>query len=220
MAILRLIFGKREADHAGDAPAACAPPVPNPPAPRPSRTENTQASETPRQHVAVSKTISRPNPRSGRVKSRLMNYGQLDAVLDELEQGSGRPNRPVSRPVGWLVVIEGPGTGAWYTLESGLTRIGRGDSQNICLNFGDSTISRETHVSVAYEPADHRFLLGLGASENDVLVNGSSVRTTIDLKHGDLITVGETTLRLAAFCDDRFSWAPIIDKGNPNVLSA
>ena len=204
-------MGRRDTDRSdGMAP----PQVPS--LQQPPRSATRQAPED----IGLSPSIGRPNPKSGRVKSRLITNGQSGAALDDLEPENERPTHPVSRPVGWLVVIEGPGTGAWYALESGFSRIGRGEDQKIRLNFGDGSISHKTHASIAYEPAEHRFRLGLGHAESIVLVNGAPIQASIDLTHGDLIRIGETTLRLACFCDDRFAWAPIIDKGNRNVFSA
>lgn len=234
MTILRFLFGRQNEDRpegsASVSEAVASIPMPDTPAeslppaandvPDVAIPEMNTAPYGHARKIGRPMTISRPQPKPDRVKSRLMNYGQLDAVLDELEGDRGQKTGPISRPVGWLVIIEGPGTGAWFTLQSGLTQIGRGPDQTVSLNYGDTAISRATHASIAYEPADHRFRLGLGKCENDILVNGSSVHATTDLAHGDLITVGETTLRLAAFCDDRFAWAPIIDKGDQNVLSA
>lgn len=242
MTILSFLFGRQTRDQrtdetpvdAKDPVAAARPaealaetPAPGPAVPAPANDvpdlDMAEVGTAPYGHarkIGRPMTISRPQPKPDRVKSRLMNYGQLDAVLDELEGETPSANRTISRPVGWLVIIEGPGTGAWFTLQSGLTQIGRGEGQTICLNYGDTAISRATHASVAYEPADHRFRLGQGECKNDILVNGTSVQGTTDLAHGDLITVGETTLRLAAFCDDRFAWAPIVDRGDRNALSA
>jgi hypothetical protein len=119
----------------------------------------------------------------------------------------------VRRPVGWLVIIEGPGTGDWFALESGLTHIGRGAVQDVCLDFGDQTISLLNHAYITYDIAQHRFQISHGEGINWVRLNGVTVEVKADLSHGDRITIGKTTLRIAAFCDDHFSWAPILDKG-------
>jgi len=98
-------------------------------------------------------------------------------------------------------------------LERGLTPIGRGVGQDVCLDFGDQTISRLNHAFIAYDIAQHRFQIGHGEGINWVRLNGVIVEVKADLSHGDRITIGKTTLRIAAFCDDHFSWAPILDKG-------
>lgn len=227
MSFLRRFFAKQPAPPSStvapvlEEPMAATSPVaaPEPSEPQPVQTEiAVTAQHTP--SLARVKTISRPLPKADRVKTRLFSHGKLDAVLDEIEQAQTRANAAISHPVGWLVIIEGPGTGGWFTLDTGVTRIGRGEDQDLRLNFGDDTITRTNHASIAYEQGDHRFRLGAGECRNALLVNGEVVEGTINLSHGDRITIGETTLRLAAFCDDRFSWAPIIDKGDQNVLSA
>ena len=155
----------------------------------------------------------RPVGRTGRIRTRMLSDGPLDDAFDATTLASARSVQSVRRPVGWLVVIEGPGAGDWFALESGLTQIGRGPDQDICLDFGDLTISRSRHAFVTYDTAKRRFDLGHGDSANSTRKNGISVVRSTELTHGDCISLGKTTLRLAAFCDANFQWPPIIDKG-------
>ena len=163
-------------------------------------------------HENISPMVS-TNGRSGRVRTRLLPEGgqcgsnNPSAGFDTMRAGR------VRRPVGWLVIIEGPGTGDWFALESGLTHIGRGVIQDDCVDFGDQTISQLNRAFITYDIAQHRFQISQGEGINWVRLNGVTVEVKADLSHGDRIAIGNTTLRIAAFCDDHFSWAPILDKG-------
>jgi hypothetical protein len=158
-------------------------------------------------------TAQRPAGRSGRVRTRLLPEGDEDKIYVPPE-GSDRPRGGrIRRPVGWLVVIEGPGTGDWFALENGLTHLGRGEDQDVCLDFGDQSISRRNHAFITYDIARHRFQLSHGESKNRTRLNDEVVASKAGLVHGDRISIGKTTLRIAAFCDDDFSWPAIIDNG-------
>ena len=155
----------------------------------------------------------RPNGRSGRVRTRLLLEGEDKRPFSPAEGSDQNRAGHVRRPVGWLVVIEGPGAGDWFALESGLTHLGRGADQDVCLDFGDQTISRQSHAFITYDIARHRFQLCHGESRNRTRLNGVVVDGKVALTNGDCISIGKTTLRIAVFCDDQFSWPPIIDKG-------
>ena len=158
-------------------------------------------------------TPVRPGGRSGRVRTRLLPAGEEDQPYSPGEGSSHNRGGKVRRPVGWLVVIEGPGAGDWFALESGLTHLGRGADQDVCLDFGDQTISRQNHAFITYDIAYSRFQLSHGDSRNRTRLNGAVVDSKVTLTNGDRISIGKTTLRIAIFCDDHFSWPPIIDKG-------
>ncbi|SMX23997.1 FHA domain-containing protein [Boseongicola aestuarii] len=155
----------------------------------------------------------RPSGRSGRVRTRLLPEGEEDKPYSPGEGSDHNGGGQVRRPVGWLVIIDGPGTGDWFALESGLTHLGRGADQNVCIDFGDQTISRQSHAFITYDIAHHRLQLSHGESRNRTRLNGVVVDGKVALTHGDSISIGKTTLRIAVFCDDQFSWPPIIDKG-------
>ncbi len=149
----------------------------------------------------------RARPRSNRVKTRLLGFEHSDGSSDVFAQTAKTGKVPsVKEPVGWIVVTEGPGRGTAFTLMSGMSQIGRGDDQPIQLNFGDATISRENHASIAYDAELHQFFLGHGGKSNLVRLNSKPVLSTEPLKSDDLIRIGETTLRLIALCDKDFNW--------------
>jgi len=144
--------------------------------------------------------------RSGRVKTRLLGFNpEALSVADPLARAESRAGEMF--PVGWLVVVAGPGRGAAFALHDGVSRVGRGEDQTVSLNFGDNSISRENHVAIAYDSEQNGFFIGQSGKSNIVRLNNKPLLSTEPLRSGDRIRVGETTLRLVALCGEDFSWA-------------
>jgi hypothetical protein len=151
---------------------------------------------------------------SARARTRVLGFGGAAAPDDPFAQDAAEaPTRGAAFPVGWLVIVDGPGRGASFALTGGVAHLGRGADQTVCLDFGDDTISRDAHASVAFDPEDARHYLGAGAKSNLVRRNGRPVLGTEELVSGDLVRVGETTLRFVAFCDADFAWGGAGDTG-------
>lgn len=143
--------------------------------------------------------------RSGRVKTRLLGFNPDSLGLaNPFEKAESRADDPF--PVAWLVVVAGPGLGASFALHDGVSKIGRGDDQTVCLNFGDNAISRENHVSVAYDSEQNALFIGQSGRSNIVRLNNKPLLSTEQMRSGDQVRIGETTLRLVALCGDDFSW--------------
>lgn len=125
----------------------------------------------------------------------------------------GLPRSPATDPqsamhdpvVGWLVVVEGPGKGSAVQIGNGQNTIGRDDTR-IRLDFGDAQISRSEHAVISYDPRANQFYIHQGKGVNLVYLEGSPVLTPTLLEHGSTISIGGTTLRFVAFCDDKFRW--------------
>lgn len=146
--------------------------------------------------------------RAPRPKTRLIGFekpnGDIVDLFNDTPQAAtaARPRFPV----GWVVVAEGPGRGASFALLAGLSPIGRGEDQAVQLDFGDTAISRNNHAAIVYDSETHRFWLGHGGKANIVRRNGTPVIATEQLASGDMIRIGETTLRFVALCDSDFNW--------------
>ncbi|MEM6888970.1 MAG: FHA domain-containing protein [Pseudomonadota bacterium] len=142
--------------------------------------------------------------RSGRVRTRLLGFttgslGNDDPFQKNTKSGS-------DFPVGWLVVVSELGRGASFSLHDGVTTVGRGTDQTVCLDFGDNSISRENHISIAFDAEQRKFFIGHGGKANLVRLNNTPLLSTEELSSKDMIRLGETTLRFIAFCDDDFNW--------------
>ncbi|MEO6300914.1 MAG: FHA domain-containing protein [Paracoccaceae bacterium] len=148
----------------------------------------------------------RGSNRSGRVKTRLLGFNpESMGMASPFEKESSRADDGF--PVAWLVVVAGPGRGASFALHDGVSRVGRGEDQSVCLNFGDNSISRENHISIAYDSEQNSFFVGQSGRSNIVRLNNKPLLSTEQVRNGDQIRVGETTLRLVAVCGENFSWA-------------
>jgi pSer/pThr/pTyr-binding forkhead associated (FHA) protein len=91
----------------------------------------------------------------------------------------------------------------------GVSRVGRGPDQRIILDFGDAEISRDRAAEIAYDPKTRRFVLIRGTSTNLIYHNDTAVYQPTDLSDGDLIQIGNTTLRFVPLCGPSFSWEAI-----------
>ncbi|PWK56208.1 FHA domain-containing protein [Silicimonas algicola] len=167
--------------------------------------------------TAISGRAGRAGRGAGRVKTRLLGFqadgaGPRDLFAEAATQEVARtegmaPAGPAEFPAGWIVVVDGPGRGASFTLRSGVSQIGRGEEQAVRLDFGDTSISRNNHAAVAFDDEQSKFFLGHGGKSNLVRLNGRPVLSTEEMSDGDIIRIGETTLKFIALCDESFTWA-------------
>ncbi|MDO6588392.1 FHA domain-containing protein [Salipiger sp. 1_MG-2023] len=142
-----------------------------------------------------------------RARTRLLGFhgdGAPDVFAD---QPTAAPSAAPCFPIGWLIVTDGPGRGACFTLTAGLSSVGRDADQTVSLDFGDDAISRAGHLSIAHDEEDGRSWVGHGGKANIVRLNERPLLSTEELHGGDILRIGKTVLRYVALCDDSFSWA-------------
>jgi hypothetical protein len=124
-------------------------------------------------------------------------------------------------PVGWAVVIQGPGRGHAFPLGAGMSSVGRGEDQAVRLDFGDVSISREGHAHIVYDPEVRAFMIGQGGKSNIVRLNGRPVIATETMQDGAQVKIGETILMLKTLCGPEFDWADTEeDEGDDDVAIA
>ena len=114
--------------------------------------------------------------------------------------------------VGWLVVIDGPGKGHSFEVHSGRRTIGRGASSDICLDFGDHSISASrAQAVITYDVLNNHFYIQPGESVNLLyLVEGEKktpINAPVELTDRQELFAGETTLKFIALCDGAFKWS-------------
>ena len=147
-------------------------------------------------------------PRSRAVRTRLIGFESSDGRLDLLkDEPTKSDTAPIFEPVGWMVVVDGPGRGNAFTLRMGLSTIGRDADQTVTLDFGDLAISRSNHVAIAFETETGKFLVGHGGKANIVRLNGKPLMSTEEMQTGDQLVIGETTLQLVTLCGPDLNWA-------------
>lgn len=145
-------------------------------------------------------------PEDGGAKTRVLGFHTPDLATDPISAVAGKSAQEVLFPAGWLVVVDGPGRGAYFAVGDSVSSIGRGSDQAICLNFGDATVSRQNHAAIAYDAEQNRFFLGHGNKSNIVRRNGMPVLATEEIVNGDVIRIGKTSLRFVALCGPDFTW--------------
>lgn len=109
-------------------------------------------------------------------------------------------------PVGWLVIVDGPGKGNFGVLRNGLNSIGRNKTERISLDYGDQEISRANHATVTYDPKGKKFYIQQGSGTNLVYVNDQPVLTPQQLEPFTHVQIGSTILRFIPLCGRAFDW--------------
>ena len=177
---------------------------------------------TPPAAAAASAAAARSPARARRTKTRLIGFDKSDGDVVDIFNDTPKPvvAKRAKFPVGWLVVAEGDGRGECFTLMSGMSQIGRGEDQAVQLDFGDTSISRSNHAAIVYDAETKEFYLGHGGKSNIVRLNNKPVISNETLTSGDVIKIGETTLRFVALCDKTFSWSDGADGEDEDVAIA
>jgi hypothetical protein len=153
-------------------------------------------------HLEVEPPAPADDPISTPPRTQLVR-GRLNVKRTEFHQD------PV---VGWLVVVGGPGLGAFRPIYEGNNTIGRALTQRIPINFGDEAISSEEQAYLRYDSMDRKFLLVPNlAKTNIIAVNDKKPTSAVELSAMDLITVGRTQLAFVPFCGVEFDWSELND---------
>lgn len=114
--------------------------------------------------------------------------------------------------VGWLVVVGGPGIGAFRPVYEGNNTIGRALTQRIPIDFGDDAISSEEQAYIRYDSNDRSFLFVPNlAKTNVVSVNSARPTGAVELSAMDVIVMGRTQLVFVPFCGGDFDWSEIAE---------
>lgn len=112
------------------------------------------------------------------------------------------PSEPV---VGWLVSIGGSHFGEDFKIKTGRNFIGRSESMDIVLS-GDSSVSRDRHAILLYEPKSNLFLVQPGDSKELFYLNDKVVLMAEKIKAYDVLSIGETKLLFIPCCSEKFNW--------------
>lgn len=120
--------------------------------------------------------------------------------------------REVEPPVGWLVCIRGIYTGRAFECKAGRSRIGRNLDMDICLSE-DSSISRDVHATIIYEPKKRIFYLQAGTSSGLTYHNGNLIFDHEELHAYDKVELGKTEFLFFPLCGEKFTWDDYMEKG-------
>lgn len=107
--------------------------------------------------------------------------------------------------VGWLVCVTGEHFGEDFKLKAGRNFIGRSSEMDVSISK-DSTVSRERHAVIVYEPKGNIFIVQPGDSRELCYLNNEVVLAPKEIKVNDRITVGKTELMFIPCCSSAFHW--------------
>ena len=152
--------------------------------------------------VDVISKQSNPQTDSDNAKS-----DSLQGAVDDVQKtigifNTGKGKEPV---VGWLVCIDGSSYGEDFKLRMGRNFIGRNKNMDVVL-ASDSSVSRDKHAIIVYDPKENMFIMQAGASKELSYLNDKVVLSPQELKAYDIIKLGATTLMFIPFCSDKFVW--------------
>ena len=105
----------------------------------------------------------------------------------------------------WLVCTEGKRRGQEYRLKAGRNFIGRSPNMDVALE-GETSVSREGHAIVAYEPHQSIFIAQPGSASELFYLNGNVVLSAVQIKRNDRLQLGDVELMLIPCCDENFKW--------------
>jgi len=158
-------------------------------------------------------TEPRRQPRKAADPPPLHGADEDETPRTQLIRGKRKVTRGIFHQdpvVGWLVVVGGPGLGAFRPIFEGNNTLGRSPSQRIPIDFGDDTISSEEQAYIRYDSGDRTYLLIPNlAKTNIVTLNDKKPTAAAPLQAMDLITVGRTQLVFVPFCGPEFDWGDL-----------
>lgn len=119
--------------------------------------------------------------------------------LDQRESG-------VEPVVGWLVCIKGADEGRDYRLHAGNNFVGRSPDMDVAIR-SDPTVSGSNHFCISYDRRYDKFYIAMGTGKEIVYVNDRPLAGgPQDLRKGDQIEVGRTTLLFVPLCGYMYQW--------------
>ena len=163
-----------------------------------------QFGSPPNQDQRDSAQFPTPGPFISSSKTQIHRPGGLPAF--ESHQVPDVEN-PAEFVVGWLVVVGGPGKGQALALGYGRNSVGRSQSNRVILNFGDNSISSDSHCYILYDARGREFFLQSGNNVNLTYHNNRVVTETRHIMTSDLVMIGDTILRFVSLCGPEFDWS-------------
>ena len=107
--------------------------------------------------------------------------------------------------VGWLVAVAGNHFGEDFKLKTGRNFIGRSTEMDVKLT-GDSSVSRDRHAVIVYEPRGNVFLVQPGDAKELFYINERVVLAATKIAAYDILNLGETKLMFIPCCSEKFNW--------------
>ncbi len=128
------------------------------------------------------------------------------ATTPDMDDVTIRFNPEQEAVTGWLVITKGMGRGRSLPLGYGIHSVGRGEDQRVRISFGDKSISRRNHLTIAYDALGRCFYVTPGTGATLAHLNKQPVLQPCALHAWDRIGIGKTELIFVPFCGDKFEW--------------
>jgi hypothetical protein len=195
----------RPAAHVAPAVPAAAPVTPPPP------------QQSAADAVREAKAPSRVHYEAAEPTTRVVRGKTPEPAANKTQVVRGKPkvtrgNFEQDPVVGWLVVVGGPGMGAYRPIYEGNNAVGRGSDQRIPIDFGDNTISSTEQAYIRYDSMDRSFLFVPNLSKTNVVaINNKKPTGAVKLELMDVITMGRTQLAFVPFCGEEFDWSELAE---------
>ena len=163
--------------------------------PAPASLEPAQAQPT-RQEIGVGDTlVAWPNPHSAAAAGEATSVMPAwQAIETDPASEQAFPAGPVAPPddaPATLIFLTGPGSGRVVGLKAHMAMIGRGQDNDVVL---DDPATSSHHCRI--EARNGAFWLADLGSTNGTLINGEPV-VEKQLQHGDVVSIGQNTIRFA-----------------------
>lgn len=149
--------------------------------------------------VEPTRRIARAKP-AAKFRPKASQASQASPVIS----AASAPAFGLGPIVGWLAVIAGPGRGQVLSLHYGVNDIGRSDQSRVRLDFGDATIVPDNQAAIIYTARSRRFYLQSMAAE--VWLNSQPALGSVELTGGEVLQLGQTSLRFVPLCGPDFDW--------------
>jgi hypothetical protein len=105
---------------------------------------------------------------------------------------------------GWLVCVSGPDFGKDFRLRYNNNYIGRDMDMDVCIS-SDSTVHKQKHMTVVFEPNEQKFFCGpVGGAI--CYLNSENLSKTTELHDFDIIKLGSTELIFRSLCGEGYKW--------------
>ncbi len=115
----------------------------------------------------------------------------------------------VAPVVGWLICVGGPHFGEAFPINVGENSIGRISDNKIVISK-DSSVSRETHATLKFDPSTDAFSIEPGFSSGLTYINGDLAMMETPVSDGAEIELGNSKFVVKALCSDKFDWGKFI----------
>lgn len=99
---------------------------------------------------------------------------------------------------GWLVVINGPGTGNSFRISQGICTLGMNAEHAIQLFYGNIGKLSSAYATIFYDKTTDAFFVGNCGNSNRITRNGIDIPENEPLVNGDRLQLAHTTLRFVA----------------------